>query len=170
MIVHGNNPVASLTHQQVVDIYTGKVTRWSQVGGTDAPITVVPQSGRSFNATVIPKALRSRHAVCQSRRSLSAITNKWIKTVVGNPDAIGYVSIGSAAYEAKHGTSIKLLPMDRVEASVRTVGTGTFPLSRSLSLVTHVTPTGIIKQFIDFACSDRVYDLVSEQHFVTVSR
>ena len=47
-ILHQENPVQALTDEQVVAIYTGKITNWKAVGGTDAPITVVNKAeGRS---------------------------------------------------------------------------------------------------------------------------
>ena len=33
-----NNPVKSFTQQQAKDIYTGKITNWKEVGGSDSPI------------------------------------------------------------------------------------------------------------------------------------
>ena len=59
-----------------------------------------------------------------------------IKTVVGNPDAIGYVSVGTAEYEASQGAAIKLLPLEGIAASVENVRNRSFPLSRPLNLVT----------------------------------
>ncbi len=58
-----------------------------------------------------------------------------IKTVAGNPQAIGYVSIGTAEYEASRSTPIRVLPLDGVEASTANVAGGRFPLSRPLNLV-----------------------------------
>ncbi len=92
-----------------------------------------------------------------------------IKTVAGNPNAIGYVSIGSAEYEAQHDAAIKLLPLDGVAASVENVQNGTFPLARPLNLVTRSEPTGISKSFIEFARSGQVDDLVTAQYFVPVA-
>ena len=37
-IVNSENPVDGLTFEQIQDIYTGKITNWSQVGGVDADI------------------------------------------------------------------------------------------------------------------------------------
>lgn len=37
-IVNPNNPVNSLTHDQIVDIYTGKITNWNEVGGNNMEI------------------------------------------------------------------------------------------------------------------------------------
>jgi len=169
MIVHRDNPVASLTPQQIIDIYTGKITRWAQVGGQDAPITVVHKAEGHSTLELFLK-----HFDIETRSVKASViigdNQQGIKTVAGNPDAIGYVSIGSAAYEAAHGTPIKLLPLEGVAASTETVGNGTFPLSRPLNLVTRDTPTGLVKQFIDFARSDEVHDLIREQNFVAVSQ
>lgn len=169
MIVHRSNPVASLSRQQIIDIYTGRVTRWAQVGGPDTPVTVVHKAqGRSTLQLFL------KHFDLEARSVKATViigdNQQGIKTVAGNPDAIGYVSIGSAAYETEHGTAIKLLPMDGVAASVQTVGDATFPLSRPLNLVTRATPVGVIKQLIGFARSSQVDDLVSEQNFVAVSQ
>jgi len=37
-VVNPNNPIKSLTIKQVQDIYTGKITNWSEVGGNNAKI------------------------------------------------------------------------------------------------------------------------------------
>lgn len=169
IIINQANPVASLDRQQIIDIYTGKVTNWQTVGGNDTPITVVNKAeGRSTlelflhhfgleNSQVKP------HVVIGDNQ-------QGIKTVAGNADAIGYVSIGSAEYEAGHGTQIKLLPLDGVPASVENVRNGAFPLSRPLNLVTSAQPTGLVKDFIDFAGSDKVHDLAEAHYFVPLAR
>ena len=92
-----------------------------------------------------------------------------IKTVAGNPHAIGYVSIGAAEYESEHGVAIKLLPMDGIDASVANVRNRIFPLSRPLNLVTASKPIGLAQQFIDFARSAETKDLSEAQYFVPIT-
>lgn len=77
--------------------------------------------------------------------------------------------IGTAEYEAEHGAKIHLLPMEGVEATVANVTDGTFPLSRPLNLVTSREPHGLMRQFIEFAQSQRVHDLIKAQYFVPVN-
>ncbi|MDP1934037.1 MAG: phosphate ABC transporter substrate-binding protein, partial [Nitrosomonas sp.] len=89
-----------------------------------------------------------------------------IKTVAGNPHAIGYVSIGAAEYEAERGAPIRLLALDGVDASVANVRNGTFPLSRPLNLITSREPQGLIKRFLEFSRSPQIHDLVEAQYFV----
>ena len=92
-----------------------------------------------------------------------------IKTVAGNKNAIGYVSIGAAERDINAGVPLKLLSVGGVEASTETVRDGSFPLSRPLNLVTTQTPSGLTEEFIEFAQSAKVHDLVEAQNFVPIS-
>ena len=91
-----------------------------------------------------------------------------IKTIVGNPNAIGYVSVGTAEFEAARKTPIKLLPVSGMPATTASVAGGHFPFSRPLNLVTKSAslPTGLVKDFLVFAMSPAVADLVRAQFFV----
>jgi phosphate transport system substrate-binding protein len=89
-----------------------------------------------------------------------------IKTVAGNPNSIGYVSIGTAEFDAREGVNIKLLPVAGVAATTENVANSTFPISRPLNLVTKKVPQGLAKAFLDFAKSREADPIVKEQFFV----
>ncbi|PSB03873.1 phosphate ABC transporter substrate-binding protein [Merismopedia glauca] len=167
-IVNAKNPVNKLTNQQIVAIYQGKINNWQQVGGKDAPITVINKAeGRSTLELFL-----SYFKLENSQIKASVVigdNQQGIKTVAGNPNAIAYVSIGAAESELKEGTPIKLLPINGVEANTKTVQNSTFPLSRPLMLVTKPAPSGLAKEFLDFAQSQQVYDLVESQNFVPLT-
>ena len=169
VIVNSDNPVKSLTDKQIVDIYTNKINNWKQVGGKDAPITVVNKAeGRST------LELFAGHFKLKTKDIKADVVigdnEQGIKTVAGNPNAIGYVSIGSGEYAATNKSPVKLLPVEGVAASIANVSNGTFPISRPLNLVTNEPPTGLTKNFIDFARSKGVQDIIQEQYFVPVSQ
>ncbi len=168
IILHRTNPVTKLEDKQVVDIYTGKITNWKEVGGKDAPITVVNKAeGRSTLELFLHYFKLEAKAVKAS--VIIGDNQQGIKTISGNPNSIGYVSIGSAEYDAGAGTPIKLLPVGGVNASIANVKNGKFPLSRPLNLVTKTKPEGIVKDFLDFAVSKEVNDIIKEQYFVPVT-
>jgi len=168
LILQADNPVASLTDPQVVDIYTGKIDNWKQVGGPDAPIVVVNKAEGHSTLELFLKYFKLKNADVQPDVVIGD-NEQGIKTVAGNPYAIGYVSIGTADYDAGHGVAIKLLPVGGVAASVANVENGTFPLSRPLNLVTRSTPEGLAQAFISFAQSSGVHDIVRGQYFVPIS-
>jgi len=168
MIINQANPISSLDKQQIIAIYTGKIVNWQQVGGNNAPITVVNKAeGRSTLELFLHHFGLKNTAI--KPHVIIGDNQQGIKTVSGNPDAIGYVSVGAAEYEATHDVPIKLLPLDGVVASVENVRNHTFPLSRPLNLVMRETPSGIEKIFIDFASSAQVNDLIEAQYFVHVA-
>ncbi len=155
IILNKSNPINSLSNVQIQNIYTGKIRNWYQVGGPKMPITVVNKAeGRSTLELFL-----HHFGLKNSNIKASVIigdNQQGIKTVSGNPGAIGYVSVGAAEFEEGYGTPIKLLPMSS-------------PLSRPLNLITKQAPDGLAKQFILFAQSSEVNDLIEEQYFVSLA-
>jgi phosphate transport system substrate-binding protein len=168
MVVHKSNAVSTLTKEQIVGIYTGRITNWKEVGGADRRITVVNKAeGRSTLELFLHYFGLNNSQI--KAQVIVGDNEQDIKTVVGNPGAIGYVSIGSAEFNAGQGLSIKALPMDGVAATSANVKSRAFPLMRPLNLVTKEQPAGVSRQFIDFARSEAVHDLVKEQYFVPIA-
>lgn len=169
IILNKANPVEALAKQQIIDIYTGKIVNWKEVGGNDAPITVVNKAeGRSTLELFLHYfGLKNTEVKPQV---VIGDNQQGIKTVASNPGAIGYVSVGTAEYEAGQGAPIKLLPLEGIAASVENVRNRSFPLSRPLNLVTRAEPAGLAKTFIEFARSPQVDDLIEAQYFVPVPR
>jgi phosphate transport system substrate-binding protein len=169
VILHKDNPVPSLNDKQVVDIYTGKVTNWKQVGGKDGAITVVNKAEGRSTLELFTQYFKLKNTDIKAQVVIGD-NEQGIKTVAGNPNAIGYVSIGSAENSVANGESIKLLPVGGVAATTANVQNGTFPISRPLNLVTKTEPQGLAKEFINFAQSQQVSDIVKKQNFVVVSK
>lgn len=168
MIVHKSNPVATLTKEQVVGIFTGRITNWKELGGADRKITVVNKAaGRSTlelflqHFGLVNSQIKAHVVVGDNEQD--------IKTVVGNPGAVAYVSIGTGEFDVRQGMPLKLLPMEGIAATSENVKNRSFPLMRVLNLVTKGQPTGLSKQFIDYARTESVHDLVKDQYFVPLA-
>ena len=169
MIVHRSNEVESLSREQILAIYTGELTNWSEVGGADRPIVVVHKAeGRATlevflehfqldNATVRPDVVVGENAHA-------------IKTVATTEGAIGYVSIGAAEAEIEQGEAIRLLPLGGVTATSEHVASGDFPMSRPLQFVVRGTPSPLARAFIDFCQSEAAHETIESQFFVPIVR
>ena len=169
IILHRDNPVASLSHDQIKAIYTGRTTNWRAVGGKDAPITVVNKAAGRGTLKVFLHHFQLKNSAIKPDIIIGD-NQQGIKTVAGNPGAIGYVSVGAAEFETARGTPIRLLPMEGVTASVENVRNGSFPLTRPLNLVTHGQISPLARRFIDFAQSEAVDDLIQAQYFIAPRR
>lgn len=169
IILHRTNPVASLTDDQIVGIYTGRINNWKEVGGADGEITVVNKAEGRSTLELFVGHFKLDNADIKADTVIGD-NEQGIKTVAGNPGAIGYVSIGTAEYDASHDVAIKLLPLAGVGASIENVRSGEFPLSRPLNLVVKGEPTGLAAEFIEFARSRDVNQIVLEQYFVPLAQ
>ncbi len=165
IIVHSSNTVTQLTRDQIVDIYTGNIKNWRLVGGDDVEITVVNKAEGRSTLELFLHFFKLKNSQIKPQVVIGD-NQQGIKTVSGNPGAIGYVSIGTAEFEHNRGTAIKLLPMDGEQASVVGVASGDYPLSRPLNLVTKGELNGVTADFIKFVQSDAVSDLIENQFFV----
>lgn len=158
-IVNPSNKVGALTRVQLKDIFTGKISNWSKVGGADQKIVVVSRDSASGTfeafATLALDMKRVRpDAIVQA-------ANQGVASVVSRtPGAIGYVGLGYVS------AAVKALVLDGVVPSRRTVLSNKYPLTRPLFMYTNGKPRGDVKAFIDFIKSAEGQKLVEEEGFV----
>lgn len=162
IITHRDNPVASLTRDELVDIYTARQSTWPDSG--EDIVVINKADGRAtldvfLNYTGLDN--RDIHADV-----IIGDNEQGIKTVAANPAAIGYVSIGAAVVNQSLNIPIRLIPIDANIPSLDAVRAGGWPLTRPLILVTADEPTGVIADLITFARSPAVDDLKESLHVV----
>lgn len=167
LIVHASNAVSTLTDEQVIAIYTDEVNNWSDIGGSEVPITVVHKAEGRATLEVFLKYFGIENPNVEAD-VIVGDNEHAVKTVAGAEGSIGYVSIGTAEADLKAGVPIKLLPVAGVAATTATVASGEFPMSRPLNFVTGDTPSPLAIAFIEFCQSQEVHDLVVAQYFVPV--
>jgi phosphate transport system substrate-binding protein len=161
VIVNNSNSVSSLSKKQIADIYTGKVTNWSEVGGKNEKIVVVSRDSASGTFESFSELALNKQKVIGG--ALMQASNQAISTTISKtPGAIGYVGIGYIS------GSIKAVSIDGVMPSAETVLTGKYPYSRPLFMYTNGEPKGQVKDFMDFVLSKDGQRIVSEEGFVAL--
>lgn len=165
LVLHKDNPVKSLSSEQIVGIYTGKITNWKAVGGNDAAITAINRPEGRAQSELFTHFFKIKTEDFKVSR-VAGDNREGIKAVVENPNAIVYMSIGETDISVAQGTPIKPLPMDGIAATSRNVRNGQFPIQRPLMLVTRTLPSGLNKTFVDFALSSSSTEVIRECGFV----
>lgn len=166
-LVHKSNPIEALTDQQIVDIFTGEITNWKQVGGRDASVTVINRADGRSELELFSHHFKVKPMDIKAHL-IAGDNEQGIKTLAGNPHAIIYMSVGTSEYDAVQGIPIKLLPLGGVAASTANVRNGSFPFARPLVLVAKPNPKPLTKEFVEFALSPKVHDLIEEFSFVPI--
>lgn len=159
VIVHSSNKINSLTRQQIKDIYTGKVSDWSELGVANSKIVVLSRDTSSGTYESFETLALNKEKVRPD--ALINASNQAIATIVANtPGAIGYIGHG---YLSK---KVKAVTVDGVECSRENILSTKYPLSRALYMYTNGKPAGDIKSFIDFVLSKEGKKIVEQEGFV----
>ncbi len=151
--------VTALTTQQVIDIYSGAITNWKDVGGPDEDIYVVERADTSGTYGTFMELLGLDETAAHSTQ----LENSDVKRTVGTADyAIGYVGMGYV------GGNTPAVRLNGFAPTAANVNSGNYPLQRGLHYYTNGEPTGAVKEFIDFVLSTRGQQIVEEIGFIPV--
>ena len=156
MIVTPQNPVSDLTLQQIADIYTGKITNWKDVGGSDAPIVLIGREAGSGTRDGF-ESITGTAEQCKYGQELTS-TGDVITTVAQNPNAIGYASLASLK------DTIKAISVGGVTPTETTVKDASYAIQRPFVLVTKtgaaLSPAA--QAFFDYVTSNAASDIIAK--------
>lgn len=174
LIVNKNNPVEKLTIQQLHDIYTGRITNWKELGGTDMKITLLSREVNSgthvyFKEEVVQLADKNNKEEFTPGVLLMPSSQAIVEETTQNTGAIGYLGMGYMSDKtktikiSKDGTTYAVPDINDVLAK-------TYPLARPLYFYTNNTPNKNIKAFIEFTLSMKGQKVISEAGFVPLTK
>ncbi|WP_346869544.1 phosphate ABC transporter substrate-binding protein [Clostridium sp. UBA5119] len=157
LVVHPSNTAENLTMKQIKDIYTGAVTNWKEVGGSDAPIVVVSREDGSGTRDAFQEIVGYTSEELEKNATIAEGNGSVKTTVSTNENAIGYISFEQL------DDSIKDLKVEGIEATPEKVLSKEYKLSRPFLVVykeDKLTKDG--KQFIDYILSEKGQGIVEE--------
>ena len=165
IVVNKDCGVDDLTVQQIADIYTGKITNWSEVGGEDMEIACIGRESGSGTRDGFETITDTKDA-CVLAQELTS-TGAVIEAVSSSKNAIGYASL--SAVEGKDG--IKALTVNGVTCSEETVLDGSYEIQRPFVLVTKdgTELSAAAQAFFDFATSKDAAELIRNAGAVPVA-
>ena len=155
VVANPSNPVDALTLQQISDIYTGNLARWSGVGGEDRPIVLLSRESNSgtyvyFLEQVLRLGDRKSTALFSSETLLMPSSEGISVEVRQNPNALGYDGLGYVTSDQKLLAVARSAASPAVLPSAATVSDETYPVSRPLFMYTAGEPTGAVRAYLDW--------------------
>lgn len=156
--------VTNLTKQQLIDIFTGKVKNWKDVGGKDQAIVIVNRpSSSGTRATYEKFALGQKvEDLAGSIQEDSSGTVK--KLVTETPGAIGYLALSYL------DDSLKAIQYDGVDANVENVESGKYPVWAYEHMYTKGEPDAATKALLDYMLTDEVQNSdVKDLGYISIS-
>jgi phosphate transport system substrate-binding protein len=157
VVVHPSNPVKDLSLEQVQGIFSGKLTRWSQLGGADRPIVVVTREEGSGTRSAFQELVLGKAEVDPG--SLVQDSNGAVRQLVSDdPNSIGYISLGLVNH------SVKAVSLGGSQPTAQHVADGSYTLVRPFLFVLAAPPNGgPAGGFIDYALSSAGQKLLAQE-------
>lgn len=163
VLVDFANPLREITSLQLAAMFSGAVTRWSDVGGIDTRIELIngpfDQPIRGSFETVLEIVGKSPPSAHVSRSDQRAISR-----VAGNGSAVTYASLGVALEAVTYGVGVALLSVDHVEPAKQTVRDGRYRLRRPVLLLRKDESNSTVASFLNFAASTEARDIIEEMY------
>lgn len=147
--VDPSNTVDGLTCSQLVDIYTGAIVNWAELGGMDIPMVVVGREAGSGTRSVFEELLGVKDQ-CAYANELDS-TGAVMARVASTPGAIGYVSMDIV------DDSVKALSLEGVKPEEESIRNGSYLLSSPLMMVTRGEIAGqdeLVQAWFDYVYSE----------------
>ena len=131
-VVNAKNPVDSLTQQQIKDIYSGKITNWKQVGGSDEPIIAYQRNTDSGSQNYMIDFMGETPLMEAPTELRPGSMGGLMDVIAPNDGSLGSIGYSVYAYAADMygtGDNIKFIKVDGAAPTKETIISGEYPLS-----------------------------------------
>lgn len=179
VIVHPDNKINELTVEQLKDVFTGKVTNWKQVGGSDRAITLYGRENSSgtyefFKEHVLGKDERGKQRDYTTSTQVLQGTAALGEAVARDNKGIAYGGVGYFAQR----TDVKIIavkedkdspgiyPAQNGDVNYEAIWSKEYSISRYLYCFTQANPSQEAVGFLDFILSAEGQELVARMEYI----
>lgn len=172
--VNEDNPVTGLTLDQVRKIYSGEITNWSEVGGSDAPIQAYQRPKGGGSQAIMDKEVMGDLPMMEPANSDYVVSSmegiiSAVRAWDDRPEALGY-TVYYYADDMGMADGLRLLAIDGVEPNDDTIRSGEYPIHTAYYAVMDAgtpaeSPTAIL---FDWLLSQEGQDLIDHEGYVSV--
>ncbi|MCR5145143.1 MAG: phosphate ABC transporter substrate-binding protein [Lachnospiraceae bacterium] len=149
VITDKENAITDVSSEDLAKIYTGEITNWSELGGTDQPIVVVGREAGSGTRDAFEEIMDIADK-CNYAQELDS-TGAVLAKIAATPGAIGYVSLDVV------DDTVTGMKIDGVEASEEQILSGAYLLQRPFVMATNgeiSEQSELVQAWFDYINSD----------------
>ncbi|MDN3018539.1 phosphate ABC transporter substrate-binding protein [Paenibacillus sp. BSR1-1] len=156
--------IKDIKKEDLIKVFTGKITNWKELGGKDQKIVLVNRPDSSGTRAVFNKFALDGATPAEGITEDSSNT---VKKIINETDgAIGYL-----AFSYFTDDSVTPLSIDGVEPTDENVQSGKFPVWAYQHSYTKGEATDLAKEFLDYMMSDDIQNtLLKDQGYLPVTK
>src|SRR5690606_8872230 len=171
IIINENNPVQSLTLEQLGKIYSGEITNWKELGGNDEKIMLYGRQSSS-GTYIFFREFVVKTEYDQSMIGMSG-TAQIVEAIRADKTGVGYVSSGYLDENVQTGLKVIKIQKDETTTAYspldkENVISGNYPITRPLMQYTNGKPNGKLLEFILYQFSPEGEEIIESNGFYPI--
>ncbi|WP_342558759.1 substrate-binding domain-containing protein [Metasolibacillus sp. FSL K6-0083] len=169
--VHKNNPINSLTLEQVRGIYAGEITNWSQIGGANEKIRAFQRPEDSGSQTALQYLMEDTPIMEAPREDIVSGMGGIIQQVAqykNYKNALGY-TFRYYSTEMVQNDQIKLLSIEGIAPTKDNIRNNTYPITSEFYAITTNTSNDNTARLIEWILSPQGQGLVEKVGYVPLN-
>ena len=171
-VVNADNPVDSLTSEQICAIYSGEITNWKELGGNDEPIVPFQRNNDSGSQNYMTEFMGDVPLLTPESEYIIGAMGALLDSVSSfdnGAGAIGYSVYSYAAQMYADANKIKLVAVDGVKPTKATMADDSYPLSSCTYIITTDSASEKTLEFVEWAISDEGQECVLDSGYLPVN-
>jgi ABC-type phosphate transport system, periplasmic component len=163
IIVNTDTGVDNLTSDQILSLFSGKITDWSEVGGNGSVTLILPNKNDAF-LTLFEDLFKLRAQVDGRWQSLSpdtaTRTDNVADQVFSTPGAIGIIPASSDV------SGVNIISVDGVLPTAENIKDGSYTGAETITIAEAKDSSDEAKAFVDFCLSAQGQSLIASTGFM----
>jgi phosphate transport system substrate-binding protein len=161
VVVHPTNPITGLSQLQLRDVFHGRASAWSEVGGRPDDIAVITRErGADSRSEIEQRVLEGRNVTLNAIVAPSA--GAMVDMVSTITTAVGYISMGYRP------AGVKMIAVEGVWPTPFTAAERTYPINRPVYFVAlqepEPGPNGELRDFVTWVLSPDGQRVVGQRY------
>lgn len=169
--VHKDNPIDSLTTEQIQGIYSGEITNWKEVGGRDEKIVAFQRNEGSGSQSMLIRFMDGKELM----EAPSELVNDFMSGIIeqvsdykSKSNSIGF----SFRYYVEgiiQNPDIKLIQIDGIAPTVENIKSGAYPVTTPIYAVTYEgNENENVDKLLQWVLSDEGQELIEKTGYVGI--
>lgn len=170
--VHKDNPIDSLTTEEIKKIYSGEITNWKEVGGRNEEIVAFQRNEGSGSQSMLIRFMDGTPIMEAPREQVNEFMVGIINQVSDYKNKTNSIGFSFRYYMEGiiKNPNVKLLKVDGVEPNVENIKEDKYPITTSLYAVTYKdNENENVSKLIDWVLSEEGQEIIEKTGYVGIN-
>lgn len=171
--VHKDNPIDSLTVEQIQGIYSGEITNWKEVGGTDEKIVAFQRNEGSGSQSMLVRFMDGKPIMKAPSEQVNDLMSGIIERVSDYKSTTASIGFSFRYYVEGiiQNKNIKMISINGVAPTVENIKNGSYPVVGPLYAVTYKgNENENVDLLLEWVLSDEGQEIIEKTGYAGISK